>query len=270
MSSIITIATWNVNSVKARLPNLLQWLQEKSPDIVLLQEIKTIEDTFPTEAIEDLGYNLAIKGQKTYNGVAILSRFPIDQDSIIRQLPGDDEDSQARYIEAVISLPGEAIRVTSVYVPNGNAVDSDKFAYKMAFFERLHQHCQTLLTYDEKLVVGGDYNVAPQDIDVYNPNHLRETVCFHPDEQAHFQSLLHLGLTDAWRACHPNAQQFSWWDYRGGSWQNNKGMRIDFLLLSAQAADCMTDCDIDDATRGQEKASDHAPVWCKLETSSTQ
>ena len=262
----ITIVTWNVNSIKARLPNFLAWLGETKPDIVLLQETKTINETFPAMEIEDAGYNIAMHGQKTYNGVAILSKFPLED--VVTTLPGDDADEEARYIEALVNVEDQVIRVASVYVPNGKSPDSDRFIYKLNFFDRLQEHLKTLLTYEELMVIGGDYNVAPQDIDVYNPDGLRGTLCFHPDEQAKFNALLYLGLTDAFRAKYPDSQQFSWWDYRGGSWQNNKGMRIDHLLLSPQAADTLQDCATDDKPRGKEKASDHAPVWCRLALSS--
>ncbi len=259
---MIKIATWNVNSVKARLPNIVAWLREVQPDIVLLQEIKTLEENFPTMEIEDLGYNLMINGQKTYNGVAILSKFPIYD--VIKRLPGDDSDQEARYIEGVIAVGDKALRVASIYVPNGQQPGSDKFLNKIRFFDRLRKYAAELLTCDEIMVLGGDYNVAPSDIDVYDPKHLRGTTCFHPDEQERFRALLYTGLTDAYRMSHPDTQEFSWWDYRGGGYQNNKGMRIDHLLLSAQAADRLVSCTIDEEPRGKEKSSDHTPVLCEL------
>lgn len=256
------IATWNINSIKARLSHVLSWVKESSPDIVLLQETKVLEENFPAMEFEELGYNLAVAGQKTYNGVAILSKYPIEIET--KALPGDESDPQARYIEGIISLDDAALRVASVYVPNGQAVGSEKFAYKMAFFDRLYAHIQKLLEFDEMLVIGGDYNVAPEPLDVYDPKSLDGSVCFHPDERAHFRKLLNLGLTEAWRALHPQEQKFSWWDYRGGGWAQNKGLRIDHLLLSPQAADKLKSAEIDEAERGKEKASDHAPVWCTL------
>ncbi|PIR31742.1 MAG: exodeoxyribonuclease III [Alphaproteobacteria bacterium CG11_big_fil_rev_8_21_14_0_20_44_7] len=252
------IVTWNVNSVKSRLEHLQRYLKESSPDVVLLQELKCINENFPAMEIEDLGYNLAINGQKTYNGVAILSKSPIED--VVTTLPGDDSDEQARYIEAVIG----DIRVASVYVPNGQSPDSDKFQYKMQFYDRLRAHIENLLEYNEKMVIGADYNVAPKDIDVYDPSGLRGSVCFHPDEQAKFRSLEYLGLTEAFRTLHPQTQKFSWWDYRAGAFQHGKGMRIDHLLLSPQAADKLVACDIDIEPRTWEKPSDHAPVWCEV------
>jgi exodeoxyribonuclease-3 len=256
------IATYNVNSVRARLPNVLEWLQESKPDVVCLQEIKCVDEQFPYMEIEDAGYNVAVYGQKTYNGVAILSRYPIDE--TIKDLPGDDSDEQARYIECVISADGEVYRVISVYVPNGGEPNGERWGYKMKFFDRLKTHAEELLSYDEKLIIAGDYNVAPEDIDVFSPETLRGTTCFHPDEQEKYRAIENLGLTDVWRAKNPDVQAFSWWDYRAGGWQNNKGMRIDHLMLSPQAADVVSEVGIDDETRGKTKASDHAPVWCKL------
>lgn len=258
----ITVATWNVNSIRARLPNVLGWLKTARPDIVLLQELKCEEAQLPAMELEELGYNLAVFGQKTYNGVAILSKFPLSD--ITRGLPTLPDAEDARYIEAVVETGKEVLRVASIYVPNGGEIGSDKFQYKLRFFEALRAHAQKLLTYGEPLVLGADYNVAPADIDVYAPATLRGTTCFHPEEQRRFRALEHLGLTDVYRAAHPDRQEFSWWDYRGGGWDQNRGMRIDHLMLSAQAADKIMDCGIDAAPRGEEKASDHTPVWCKI------
>lgn len=260
---MLTIATWNVNSIKSRLHQLLPYLKEKSPDILLLQELKCLEEAFPAMEIESLGYNIAAFGQKTYNGVAVLSKYPIDES--IKGLPGDDSDEAARYIESVISLKDRAIRVASVYVPNGQAVGTDKFAYKLRFFDRLHTHLKTLLSYEEMLVIGGDYNVAPEAIDVYDPKSLEGTVCFHPEERIRFRKYLHMGFTDAYRTIHPETHHYSWWDYRSRGWEYNRGMRIDHLLLSPEAVDALQECDIETQMRGQERSSDHVPVWCKLQ-----
>lgn len=257
------IATWNVNSIRSRLAHLLKWLQEDKPDIVLLQELKCTDEQFPYSEIEALGYNIAVYGQKSYNGVAILSRFPLED--ITRGLPGDRSDEQSRYIEAVVTLSAHhAIRVASVYVPNGNAVGSDKFAYKLAFLARLSLHIASLLSYDEMLVIGGDYNVAPEAIDVYDPVTLAGSLCFNLEEHQAFRRLLYLGLTNAFRALHPHMRQFSWWDYRAGAWPKNEGLLIDHLLLSPQAADRLQACFVSDKTREWDKASDHAPVECVL------
>ncbi len=253
------IVTWNVNSVKSRLEHLKKYLQEFTPDVLLLQELKCIDENFPYMEIEDLGYNVAVHGQKTYNGVAILSKHPLED--VKRGLDGaglngQNPDEQARYIEAVTG----GFRVACVYVPNGQEFGSDKFDYKMRFYDRLHKHATELLSYGEKLVIGADYNVAPTDLDIYDPVSLAGSICFHPAEQEKFRALEFLGLTDAFRALHPARQQFSWWDYRGGAWQNGKGYRIDHLLCSPEAADCLKSCETEDTPRGWEKPSDHAPV----------
>ena len=256
------IATWNVNSIKVRLPHLLEWLKRDRPDIVLLQECKCVNEAFPAMEIEELGYNVAIHGQKTYNGVAILSKYKLDE--ITRGLPGDDDDLQARYIEAVASVPGGAIRVASVYVPNGQSADSDKFPYKLRFLERLHAHIKTLLAYDELLVVGGDYNIAPADIDVHNPRHWEGSVLTHDEVRRALRRIMNLGMKDAFRLRHPDLEQYSWWDYRAGAFDRNEGLRIDHLLLSPQAADRLTDSIIETELRAREKASDHTPVLAEL------
>ena len=255
--SKISIVTWNVNSIKARLPNVVEWINEHKPDVLFLQELKCMTEAFPYTEIEDLGYNVAAYGQKTYNGVAILSKFPIDD--IITGIPGF-EDEQARYIEAVISHDSGATRVASVYVPNGQAVGSEKFEYKMNFYDALKEHMQDLREYDEDIVIGGDFNVSPEDIDVYDPKSLRGSICFHPDEQEKFRNLLNLGYTEIYRKVNPGSAAFSWWDYRGGAFNYNKGLRIDFLLTNPSATDKVEACEIETTSRGKEKASDHAPV----------
>lgn len=263
MDKTISIATWNVNSVKSRLAHLVEWLRQATPDIVLLQELKCINDAFPHEEIEALGYNLAVHGQKTYNGVAILSKFPLED--ISTALTSDPDATQARYIEAVVSLPhNRALRVASVYVPNGQEVGCDKFDYKMGFMDALHEHMKLLLLQEEMLVIGGDYNVAPEDIDVLDPQKSQGAICFHPMERAKYRTYLYAGLTDAFRMLHPGKQQFSWWDYRAGAFERNNGLRIDHLLLSPQAADLLKACEVVDRLRALDKPSDHAPVLCEL------
>jgi len=258
----LKIATWNVNSVRSRITHLLDWLREDAPDIVLLQELKCTNDVFPYMEIEELGYNIAVHGQKTYNGVAILSKYPLDE--VITGLPGDENDLEARYIEAVVSSPAAVLRVASVYVPNGSSPDSDKFQYKLAFLERLYSHIKGLLELKEILVVGGDYNVAPEAIDVYAPKELDGSICFHPLERQALHKILHLGIYDAFRVANPHSQNFSWWDYRANSYDSGKGMRIDHLLLSAQAIDIMQNCSVVSKLRELEKPSDHAPVICEI------
>lgn len=258
------IATWNVNSVKSRLEHLLGWLKEDAPDIVLLQELKCVEEAFPAMEIGDLGYNLAIHGQKTYNGVAILSKFPLDD--VRKGLPGDDSDEQARYIEAVASFKGGAVRVASVYVPNGQEVGSDKFAYKMKFYDRMRAHLASLMQLNEITIVGGDYNVAPEAIDVHNPKAWERSILFTAEERAKLHALFHLGFYDAFRTLHPEKKQYSWWDYRAGAYEKNDGLRIDHLLASPQAMDRLESCEVVEKLRTLEKPSDHAPVMCEINT----
>ncbi len=252
------IATWNVNSIRARLPRVLEWLAEAAPDVALLQEIKTVGEDFPGLEIGDLGYNVAVCGQKTYNGVAILANRPIED--VIAVLPGDDDDDQARYIEAVVG----DVRVASIYLPNGNPVDSAKFPYKLAWMDRLHERVRALLAFEEAVVLGGDYNVAPTDDDVYDPDAWADDALCRPQSRARFRAILYLGLTEAYRALHADAGAYTFWDYQKGRWQRDEGLRIDHLLLSPQAADRLEACDIDRGPRGKEKASDHTPVWCEL------
>ena len=262
---MLKISSFNVNSINARLPRLLAWLKNSNPDIVLLQELKCLENNFPFEAMLDAGYNSAVYGQKSYNGVAILSKYKIED--VVKGF--GDEDVQARYIEAVISVKNSAIRVASVYVPNGGGElaanekleDSTKFRYKLEFFDKLKNHFAKILTYDEVQIFGGDFNVAAEEIDVYDPKSLAGTVCFHPLERQKFRNLLNLGLSDSYREMNNKTQAFSWWDYRGNSWQYNKGMRIDYLLCSPLAQDIAIEAKIEDkGVRDQEKASDHCPV----------
>lgn len=262
----MNIATWNVNSIKSRLPHVTAYLKEVSPDVLLLQELKCTEDTFPRNELDDLGYNSAFVGQKTYNGVGILSKQPIEVAH--RTLPGDANDEQARYIEAVIGNAGGnargTVRVASIYLPNGNPIDTEKFAYKLEWMQRLIDHVRTLLTYEEAFVLGGDYNVCPTDDDVYDPEGFAGDALCHPETRARFQTLCYLGLTDALRAFHPQLGLYTFWDYQAGCWNKDQGLRIDHLLLSPQAADRLTASGVDKGPRGKEKPSDHTPVWCEL------
>jgi exodeoxyribonuclease-3 len=254
----VKIATFNVNSIKARLPRVLEWLQDAAPDVVLLQETKTVDEAFPALEIEDLGYNIAAHGQKTYNGVAILSKQPIED--VLRGLPGDEGDRQARYIEATIG----DLRVASIYLPNGNPVASEKYPYKLAWMDRLRDHIRdTLLPVEQPFVLGGDYNAIPADLDVYDPKAWAGDALLRPETRSRFRALIYLGLTEAWRALHAEAG-YSFWDYQGGRWPRGEGLRIDHFLLSPQAADRLAACEIDRGPRGKEKASDHTPVWCEI------
>jgi len=252
------IASWNVNSIKARLPRVTEWLAAARPDVVLLQETKCEDAAFPESELGDLGYNLALAGQKAYNGVAILAKRPIED---VRQgLPGDPEDGQARYIEATVGT----FRVASVYLPNGNPVDSDKFPYKLKWLDRLRRHAERLLAEEECFVLGGDYNVCPEDRDCFDPRGFAADALCRPESRAAFRALLHLGLTEAWRALHPAGHGYTYWDYTGGAWQKDHGLRIDHLLLSPQAADRLLACEIDKGQRVVERPSDHTPICCEL------
>ncbi|MEM7023956.1 MAG: exodeoxyribonuclease III [Pseudomonadota bacterium] len=253
------IATWNVNSIRARIPVALGWIDQANPDVVLMQETKVLPEQFPVEPFAERGYNLAACGEASgRSGVAILAKSPIED--VSDRLPGDPDDEEARYIEAVV----RGVRVASVYVPNGTTVGSDRFAYKLAFLERLRDHAAARLEEEETLVIGGDYNVAPTPLDVYDANKLEGTICYHADERARLRALLYLGLYDAYRIGEPNTAAYSWWHYQGRSFPANEGLRIDHLLLSPQAADRLEGCAIDQAVRAAKATSDHAPVWCRL------
>jgi len=251
------IATWNINGIKARLPRVLEWLEEFKPDIALLQEIKSMNETFPAMEIESLDYNLAIHGQKSYNGVAILSKYPIED--TLYGLPGDDSDEQARYIEAFTG----GIRVATIYLPNGNPQPGEKFDYKLAWMDRLITRTKTLLEWEEAFILGGDYNVIPADIDCHDPAAWMDDALTQPESRARLRTLINLGLTDALRVYHKETI-YSYWDYQRGAWQKDNGIRIDHLLCSPQATDRLKDAGVDRTPRGKEKPSDHTPVWCEL------
>jgi exodeoxyribonuclease III len=256
------IATWNVNSIKVRRDSVVRWLREAEPDVACLQEIKCAEDAFPHAAFEDLGYNLAVHGQKTYNGVAILSKFPMED--VTSGLPGDNSDEQARYLEAVISREGGVVRVASLYLPNGNPSDGPKYEYKLHWMARLRARAEELLGYEEPVVLAGDYNVIPTEDDVHDPDAWRDDALFLPQTRAAFREIFNLGFTEAFRASTDEPARYTFWDYQGGAWPKNHGIRIDHLLLSPQAADRLTACDIDKSPRGWQKPSDHVPVWAQL------
>lgn len=256
------IATWNVNSIKQRLENVTTWLAETMPDIACLQETKCVDEAFPREAFEAAGYNVAIHGQKAFNGVAILSKLPLEE--VTPRLPGDPEDDHARFLEAVVSTPGGVVRIASLYLPNGNPPLTEKYAYKLKWMDRLLRYAPQRLKLEEPLVLAGDYNVIPDDADVYDPDAWRTDALFLPATRERFRALLNLGLTDALRASSDAPGLYSFWDYQAGAWQRNKGLRIDHLLLSSQAADRLTAVGIDKHVRGRDKPSDHVPVWVEL------
>ncbi len=252
------IATWNINGVNARTEHLLKWLKEFSPDVALLQELKTPGDAMPLLEFKELGYHVEFCGQKSFNGVAILSKTEIKP--VLDHLPGDETDEQARYIEAETN----GIRVASIYFPNGNPVDSEKFTYKQDFMERVIARTRELLRQEIPFVLGGDYNVAPDNGDVYDIAKMGTDAICREEGRRLYRKHLNLGLTNAFKLYHPEPGQFSWWDYRAGGWAKDHGVLIDHLLLSPQAADLLVDSNIDKTPRGWEKASDHTPVWCEL------
>jgi exodeoxyribonuclease III len=256
------VATWNVNSIKQRIDALVAWLSARQPDIVCLQETKCVDDGFPREPLEALGFNLAIHGQKTFNGVAILSKLPFDE--VTARLPGDDADDHARFLEAVVSTASGVLRIASIYLPNGNPVTTDKYDFKLKWMDRLHRYARQRLTLEEPLVLAGDYNVIPTEADVYEPAAWVNDALFRPETRLRFRSLLNLGFVDAVRAASDAPGLYSFWDYQAGAWQRNKGLRIDHLLLSAQAADRLSAVAIDKHVRGGEKPSDHVPVVAEL------
>ncbi|NCC02706.1 MAG: exodeoxyribonuclease III [Proteobacteria bacterium] len=254
------IASWNVNSVRARLPNVLGWLEKARPDILLLQEIKCQTGDFPSFEFQAQGYHSAVVGQKSYNGVALLSRQ--EPTSILESLPGDNQDTQARYVEAMVG----GVRVASLYLPNGNPVGTEKYDYKLAWMKRLKTHIKKRLEEEIPFVLGGDFNVIPQAEDVYDPQSWLGDALFALTTRQHFREILALGMTEAFRALHPHVKEaYTFWDYQAGAWQRNLGLRIDHFLLSPEATDCLISCEIDREPRGLEKASDHTPILIELD-----
>ena len=252
------IATWNVNSIKARMHAVTKWLGEAKPDIACLQELKSTEDTFPFMELEALGYNVEITGQKSYNGVAILSKLPFE--SVHKGLPGDETDEQARYIEGVFAGKNGPFRVASIYLPNGNPAPGPKYDYKLAWMERLYSRAKELLTEEIPTILVGDYNVIPRPEDAYDPIFWMDDALFRLETRQAFRRLLGLGLTEAFDQMDGRPGQFTFWDYQGGAWPQNKGIRIDHLLLSPQAADLISEFKIDRMVRDGVKPSDHVPV----------
>ncbi|ODT87093.1 exodeoxyribonuclease III [Phenylobacterium sp. SCN 70-31] len=261
------IATWNVNSVNARLETVVRWFEAARPDVACLQEIKCIDEKFPAEAFERLGYNIAVHGQKTYNGVALLSKPPLED--VRRGLPllpgsGDEVDEQARYVEALVSGP-TPVRVASIYLPNGNPVATEKFAYKLAWMRRLHRHAQDLLSWEEPFALMGDYNVIPEPRDAEHPDKWTDDALFQPESRAAFRALKNLGLTEAYLQADGAPGAYTFWDYQAGAWQRNNGIRIDHALLSPQAADRLLGVSIHRDVRGWDKPSDHVPLVIELD-----
>ena len=256
------IATWNINSIRQRLDHLQAWLKEREPDIVCLQEIKCVDDAFPRENFERLGYNVAVHGQKTFNGVALLSKLPFDE--VAPGLIGDKEDVQARFLEALVSTKTGVLRVVSLYLPNGNPPASEKYFYKLKWMDRLIAFSLERLKLEEPMLLAGDYNVIPAAVDARNPAAWVNDALFLPQTREKFRALINLGLTDALRAGSESDDLFTFWDYQAGAFQKNNGIRIDHLLLSPQATDSLVDAGIDRRVRGWDKPSDHAPVYVDL------
>ena len=251
------IATWNIAGVRARIELLVKWLGEEKPDVVVLQEIKTVDEAFPRAEIEALGYNVETHGQKSWNGVAILSLLPFDE--VSRGLPGDDGDEQARLIEAVVSVESGAVRICGIYLPNGNPVDSEKFPYKLAWMRRLETYVQSRLALEEPFILLGDFNIIPEPIDAHDPDAWWGDALFRPESLERWRTLTNLGLTDALRQVTP-APAYTFWDFQAGAWRRNAGIRIDHLLLSPQAADRLENVVVHKDVRGWDKPSDHVPV----------
>ena len=265
------IATFNINGIKARAAALPAWLDEAQPDVVVLQEIKSVDEAFPRELLEERGYNVETHGQKSFNGVAILSKLPLED--VRRGLPGDESDVQARWIEATV-VGKQAIRICGLYLPNGNPVELEadgspvaggKYAYKLAWMERLHARAKDLLAEEMPALMAGDYNIIPQPEDAKLPEAWVEDALHRPESRTAFQRIVNLGFTDAFRARTQGPGHYSFWDYQAGAWNRDDGIRIDHFLLTPQAADCLLDCQIDKEVRGREKPSDHGPVWVKLD-----
>lgn len=257
------IATFNINGIKARLGALCDWLDDAQPDIVLCQEIKSVDDAFPRDEIESRGYNIETHGQKSFNGVAILSKYPLED--VTRGLPGDDSDEQARYIEATVIGDHSAQRLCGLYLPNGNPAPGPKYDYKLAWMARLRQRAQTLLAEETPFLMAGDYNIIPQAEDAAKPESWREDALFRSESREAWRDLINLGLTDAFRSRHPQPGQYSFWDYQAGAWNRNNGIRIDHFLLCPYTADRLRETGIDKDVRGREKPSDHVPVWVDLD-----
>lgn len=256
------IASFNINGIKARLPALVDWLKDAQPDLAILQEIKSVDAMFPRAALEDLGYQVETHGQKGFNGVALLSKHPLED--IQRGLPGDDTDEQARYIEATL-VGKRAIRVCGLYLPNGNPAPGPKFDYKLAWMDRLEARASALLATEEPFFMAGDFNIIPQAEDAKTPKDWQEDALHTPQAREKWRRLLALGLTDAFRARVQGPEHYTFWDYQAGAWERNNGIRIDHFLMSGGAMDLLRDIGIDSDIRARVKPSDHVPIWVDLD-----
>ena len=261
-TNTVKIASFNINGIKARTNALMTWLREAQPDVALLQEIKSVNENFPSDLFKDLGYNLAVNGQKSFNGVAILSKLPIED--IVTRLPGDSEDDQARWLEVTI-VGNQAIRMCNLYLPNGNPAPGPKYDYKLSWMRRLHEKAKELIDSEIPAFMAGDYNIIPQAEDAANIGAWEQDALFLPESRTEFRRILNLGFTDAFRAKHNGSGHYSFWDYQAGAWDRDDGIRIDHFLLTPQCADLLKNCQIDKHIRSREKPSDHVPIWIELD-----
>ncbi len=257
------IASFNINGIKARLPRILEWLEETEPDVALLQEIKSIDENFPREPFEDLGYNVETHGQKSFNGVAILSKYPLED--VSRGLPGDDGDEQARWIEATVIGDKTAVRICELYLPNGNPAPGPKYDYKLSWMERLKARAEQLMAAEEPALMAGDYNVIQQPEDCWDTKPWETDALYLPASRDALRRIVNLGFTEAFRARDSAPMNYTFWDFQAGAWNKNNGIRIDHFLLTPQCADLLLDCKIDRDMRGREKPSDHVPIWVELD-----
>jgi exodeoxyribonuclease-3 len=267
-SQHMKIATFNINGIKARIGALTDWLDDAQPDVAILQEIKSVDENFPRDVFEDKGYNLETHGQKGFNGVALLSKLPLED--VTRGLPGTEgagregvDDIEARYIEATV-VGDKAIRICGLYLPNGNPAPGPKYDYKLRWMERLHTRAAELMAAEETALIAGDYNIIPQPEDAARPDAWRDDALFRLESRDAFRRIQNLGYTEAFRARQAGAGHYSFWDYQAGAWDKNDGIRIDHFLLTPQCADLLNDCWIEKEVRGRDKPSDHVPVWVDL------
>ena len=261
-TNTVKIASFNINGIKARANALMSWLRDAQPDVALLQEIKSVSENFPSDLFKDLGYNVAVNGQKSFNGVATLSKLPIED--IVTRLPGDSEDDQARWLEVTI-VGNQAIRMCNLYLPNGNPTPGPKYDYKLSWMRRLHEKAKELIDSEIPAFMAGDYNIIPQAEDAANIGAWEQDALFLPESRTEFRRILNLGFTDAFRAKHNGSGHYSFWDYQAGAWDRDDGIRIDHFLLTPQCADLLKNCQIDKHIRSKEKPSDHVPIWIELD-----
>ena len=261
-TNTVKIASFNINGIKARANALITWLRDAQPDVALSQEIKSVSENFPSDLFKDLGYNVVVNGQKSFNGVAILSKLPIED--IVSRLPGDSEDDQARWLEVTI-VGNQAIRMCNLYLPNGNPTPGPKYDYKLSWMRRLHEKAKELMNSEIPAFMAGDYNIIPQAEDAANIGAWEQDALFLPDSRTEFRRILNLGFTDAFRAKHNGSGHYSFWDYQAGAWDRDDGIRIDHFLLTPQCADLLKNCQIDKHIRSKEKPSDHVPIWIELD-----